>query len=134
MYKIEVTDFGFKTTFSGHLPKEEAQGYKDELLSLMSSLPEKFGILVDMRELRPLGPESQAIITSSQGLVADRLTRSATVVNSTILFMQFRRISKESHVIDTKRFVDASKTTDWESVSRNWIVDALDPYLEESVV
>ncbi len=131
MYEIEVTDFGFKVTFSGHLAPEQAQGYKDELIILMQTLPEKFGILVDMRNLKPLGAESQAIITSSQGLVADRLTRSATVVNSTILFMQFRRLSKVSHVIDTKRFVDASKTEDWELVGTNWIVDGVDPYLEE---
>lgn len=133
MYKIEVTDFGFKLTLSGHLPKEEAQAYKDEMIEIMPILPEKFGILVDMRELKPLGPESQAIITSSQEIVAHRLTRSVTVVNSTILFMQFRRLSKESHVIDTKRFIDASKTADWEQVARNWIVDAVDPYLQEEV-
>lgn len=133
MYKIEITDFGFKLTLSGHLPQEEAQAYKDELVTIMPSLPEKFGILVDMRELKPLGAESQAIITSSQELVASRLTRSTTVVNSTILFMQFRRLSKESHVIDSKRFVDASKTPDWEAVSTDWIVHELDPYLSEEV-
>ncbi|MDW3192897.1 MAG: hypothetical protein R8G66_11050 [Cytophagales bacterium] len=132
MYEIELTDFGFKVIFSGHLAPEQAQGYKDELARILPSLPEKFGILVDMRELKPLGPESQAIITSSQGLVAERLTRSATVVNSTILFMQFRRLSKASHVIDSKRFVDASKTSDWEWVARKWIVEEIDPYLEEA--
>lgn len=133
MFEIDITDFGFKVTFSGHMSKENAQTYKDALPSIIKNLPEKFGILVDMRELKPLGPESQAIMTSSQELVHHRLTRSVTVVNSPILAMQFRRLSKKSHVLDTKRFLDASKMPDWESVSRSWIVNAEDPYLLDHV-
>ncbi len=127
MYKIEIKDYGFKVTFSDFLHKEDVQGYKDELGKTLDALPEKFGILVDMRTMKPLAPESQETLTSSQKLVSDRLTRSATIVDSAIINMQFKRLSKKSGVIDSKRFIDASKVPDWEKKAVDWIKNGVDP-------
>lgn len=127
MYKFEIKNYGFKVTFSDFLHKEDVQAYKDELAKTLDVLPEKFGILVDMRTMKPLAPDSQETLTSSQQLVANRLTRSATVVDSAIINLQFKRLSKQSGVIDSKRFIDASKTPDWEQKAVDWITDGIDP-------
>lgn len=127
MYNIEKTSFGLKLTLSDFVRKEDIDNYKNELDNLLRMLPDKFGILIDMRALKPLAPEAQESLTKTQKLVGPRLTRSATIIDSAILNMQFKRLSKKSGVITSKRFIDASKVDNWEQAAVNWIVDGLDP-------
>jgi hypothetical protein len=41
--------------------------------------------------------------------------------------MQFKRLSKQTGVVDTKKFIDASKISDWKKVAEDWIINGLDP-------
>ncbi len=133
MYKMERKNYGYKLTFSDFVNTTEIESYMKELKSYMDIHPGDFGIMVDMREMKPLAPESQQALTSSQKLVADRLTRSATIVNdNAIIKMQFKRLSKQSGVVDTKRFIDASSSPNWERLAENWIEKGIDPYPVEA--
>lgn len=127
MYKIEKKDFGIQISFTGFIVKEEMQLYKDELKDLLKTLPDKFGIVMDMRAMKPLPTESQDILNSDPELVASRLTRSVTLVNSALVSMQSKRMSKASLTNETKRYLDPEKTPNWEQLARDWIVNAIDP-------
>ena len=126
---MERKPYGFKLTFEGFVTKEEIIDYIKYLKNYLNETSGNFGIVVDMRTMKPLAPESQEALTESQKLVSDRLTRSATVVSdNAIIQMQFKRLSKKSGVADTKRFIDASSDINWEKTAENWIVRAIDPY------
>ena len=134
MYKIDKRPYGYRLTMSGHVNEQQIQEYITELKELLPNLPQKFGIMVDMREMIPLTPDNQASLVASQKLVADRLTRSATIVNdNAIVKMQFRRLSKAGGVVESKRFIDASADPNWNKTAEDWIVMEKDPYLSISL-
>lgn len=129
MYRVDKRPYGFQLTMSGHVDDTQIQNYILEIKELLPQLPPQFGILVDMREMTPLTPDNQASLVASQKLVADRLTRSATVVNdNAIVKMQFRRLSKAGGVVETKRFIDASTDPNWTKTAEDWVVMGKDPY------
>lgn len=129
MYKIERKNFGFKLTFSDFVNSTEINSYIKELKEYLASHNNTFGIMIDMRHMKPLAPDSQQALTDSQKLVANRLTRSATIVqDNAIIKMQFKRLSKQSGVNDTKRFIDASSSTNWERLAEDWITHGIEPY------
>lgn len=123
MYSIERTAFGLVIKFDGFIKSDEMLQYKREIKSVLLSLPERFGIVMDMRTCKPLPKESQDILNADPELVASRLTRSVTVVDSALTSMQFKRLAVASKVSDSKRFIDVSKIPDWEPVAERWIVD-----------
>lgn len=127
MYSIEKKSYGVKITFSGFIQKEEMIKYKEEMKSLLPSLPAKFGIIMNMQDMKPLPADSQEVLNASPELIATRLTRSVTVVKSALITMQSKRLAKESQVSDTKRYLDALKTPEWESLAESWIIDGIDP-------
>lgn len=127
MYKIERQNYGVRLTFDGFIDPEEMQAYKDEFKAMLDLLPPKFGLLGDMRNLKPLPPESQAILSAHPEWTASRIVRSATVIDSALVKMQSRRLSKEWNQQEAKRYIDASQHANWEVVAEKWIVDGVEP-------
>lgn len=126
---MDKKNYGYKLTFSGFQNTFEIESYIKELKSYMEEKTGDFGIMVELRQMKPLAPESQEALTTSQKLVATRLTRSATIVNdNAIIKMQFKRLSKQSGVADSKRFIDTSSNTNWEKLAENWIAKGIEPY------
>lgn len=127
MYKIERQNYGVKLTFDGFIEPKEMQAYKDEFRAMLDLLPPKFGLLGDVRHMKPLPPESQAILSAHPEWTADRIVRSATVIDSALVKMQTRRLSKEWKQDETKRYIDATKHPDWEAVAEKWIMEGIEP-------
>ncbi len=127
MYKIERKTYGVKLTFSGFIPPDEMSAYKKEFKQVLDTLPEKFGLLSDMREMKPLPPESQAILSANPELTENRIERSATISDSTLVKMQAKRLTTEWNLDQTKRYIDASKHTNWETMAEAWIANGVEP-------
>lgn len=127
MYKIERKDYGIKLVFSGFIRKEEMESWSNEMIHLSKSLPSKFGMLIDTTELKPLPVESQEALTSTQITFREKITRSVTITNMDVTNMQLKRLGEVSGINDTKKFLDASKFSNWEHLSLNWIVNGVDP-------
>ncbi|MDW3194686.1 MAG: hypothetical protein R8G66_20070 [Cytophagales bacterium] len=127
MYKIERQNYGVKLTFDGFIEPEEMQAYKDEFRAMLDLLPSKFGLLGDVRNMKPLPPESQAILSAHPEWTADRIVRSATVIDSALVKMQTRRLTKEWKQDEAKRYIDASKHLDWEVVAEKWLLEGIEP-------
>ncbi len=132
MYKIEKKNYGLKLTFEGFIQSEEIQEWSKEMVDLLENMPDTFGMLIDMRRLKPLPAESQMAMETVQKLFAKRVQRSATIVDNVITNMQFKRIGKKTGVNQTKIYIDASKSNDWETAGRLWITKAIEPNMESS--
>jgi hypothetical protein len=127
MYKIEQKEYGVKLIFSGFLREAEMVSWQSEMLKLLHELPKSFGMLIDMCEMTAMPAKSQEIVMQTQKLFKSRITRSATVTSSIITDMQSKRIGTASGVCETKKFINAADTADWEEKAINWIENGVDP-------
>ena len=130
MYTLETAPFGFRVTSSGRVTLEEATEQLIESRVLLRVCPKPFGVLVDIRTLLPLSEDVQAVVDETQRLFRHSgLERSAVVLASAVVTMQFMRIAKDTGVYVHERYVDASKQPNWERVALDWIVQGIDPDL-----
>ncbi|HEX2957077.1 MAG TPA: hypothetical protein VHO70_09590 [Chitinispirillaceae bacterium] len=128
MYKIEKTDYGAKLTFDGFIRQEEMAKWVTESIQFIHSMPSKFGVLVDMRGLKPLSHDAEMEMQKGQKLYKDKgMERSAVILANSVTTMQFKRIAQETGIYQWERYIDSSKVTSWEEVSKNWITKAVDP-------
>lgn len=121
VYRIEKKPYGIKFTFDGFVPPEEMSEYKKEFRLVLDLVPAQFGILSDLRNMKPLPPESQKILSANPEWTAGRITRSATILNSSLVKLQSKRLATEWKQGDTKRYIDASKHSNWEELAIAWI-------------
>ena len=95
---------------------------------IIKSLPHKFGVFVDMRELKPLDADSQLVMQEGQKLYKGAgMERSVVILANAIITMQFKRIAKETGIYEWERYIDASKTANWEEIGIDWLVNNIDP-------
>ncbi len=128
MYKIEKKNFGYKLTFGDAIELDEMKRWADESTTTLRQQSEKFGVMVDMRTLKPLKPEVQTVMVDGQkGYKMKGMERSAVAVPNAIIAMQFKRLAQESGIYQWERYIDASKSADWENIAESWIVNGKDP-------
>ena len=128
MYKFEKQDYGLKLTVSGDLTEQEISGMTDELKSLVGSISKPFSILVDAREAITLDQSVFHLLSDCQKIVQAAGRQSAAIViNSPVLKSQGQRITIDSGSTEAVRFIDSSKTEDWEKVAMDWILRGKEP-------
>jgi len=131
VYRIEKKPFGFKLTFAETISDEEMKKWVKESEQALAGATGKFGILVDMRTLKPLSPETQTTMVQGQQLYKRAgMERSAVILNSMAVTLQFKRLAKDSGIYQWERYVDASKDASWEKTAEAWIASAKDPDIE----
>jgi hypothetical protein len=128
MYKIEKQPYGFKLTFSGVITATEMTQWVKESETTLSGHVGKFGIMVDMRDLKPLAPDVAIIMQGGQKLYKEKgMDKSVVILANSVVTMQFKRIAKESGITAWERYIDASSVKDWGKVGIAWIKDGIDP-------
>jgi len=128
MYKIEKTGYGIRLTFGGTIPVDEMKTWIAESLKILKSLPPKFCVFVDMRELKPLKDDSQLALEEGQKMYKKAgLERSVVILASSVLTMQLKRTAKETGIYEWERYIDASKTANWEEAGQKWLVNKINP-------
>jgi hypothetical protein len=133
MYLVEKAPYGFAITIADRVTKDEAVAVLEQSRSLLAEVTGRFGVLVDIRGLRPLDPEVQAVVNATQKLYFDSgLERSAVMLASAVMTLQFRRIAAESGVKQHERYVDGSASYDCEKVALAWITEGLEPPVEKA--
>lgn len=127
MYKIEKQSWGYKLSFAGFISKDEMQAWVQESGVAVKSASGAFGVYVDMRELKPLAPEVQAVmVTGQQYYKQAGMQRSVVVVDSTITAMQFKRLARQSGIYAWERYVSSTEA-DWETKAMEWLTAGVDP-------
>ncbi len=128
MYKIDKKNYGFKLTFSDSITAEEMKKWVSDSSTALKSQAQGFGVLIDMRKLRPLTNDAREVMERGQKLYKQAgMKRSAVVVESKILALQFRRLAKETGIDEWERYIDTSTSPNWEQTGVDWLQKALDP-------
>ena len=130
MYKIAKRDFGFQLTFGETLDVPEMTRWRDEAKVALMGAPKTFGVLIDMRGLRPGGiqPDAQKVMVEGQGLFRKAgMERSCVILESATVTMQFARLAKESGIYAYERYINAAATPNWEAKAIGWIANKVDP-------
>lgn len=128
MYRIEKKPFGFKLTFGGYIQADEMERWAQESAQALKTQFGAFGVLVDMRTLKPLPADAQEVMVEGQKQYKGKgMTRSAVVLDSAITTSQFKRLGKESGIYAWERYINAAQVRDWEQVGEAWIARGVDP-------
>jgi len=128
MHRIEKHSYGYKLTFEGFIKKDGMKQWIEESKKALAAASAGFGIVVDMRDLKPLPADSQLAMEEGQKLYkAKGMKRSAVIVNSGIMKMQFQRLAKQSGIYEWERYIDASNQQNWKDLAEKWITKAMDP-------
>lgn len=128
MYRIEKENFGYRLTFSGFIREDEMLEWVKESEKAVIGAPKDFGVLIDMKDLKPLPEGSQRHMQDGQKIYKKKgMSRSAVIVNGATTKMQFQRIAKETGIYDWERYIDSSSTVDWEKIAIDWVSSGVDP-------
>jgi hypothetical protein len=128
MYKIAKKDYGYKLIFSDMISLDEMNQWVIDSEKELLSAPSKFGVFVDMRELKPLSPVAQQRIQYGQELYKSKgMERSVVILNNSIVTLQFKRIAQDSGIYQWERYIDASSEINWEQKGIDWIEKEIDP-------
>jgi hypothetical protein len=128
MYKIERTKYGYMLTFEGNIEIDEIKKWFEEFKSILVLQKGSFGVLIDMRSLKPLSEEAQKVMVQGQQLYKDAgMTRSAMILANAVIQRQFRRLAKDSGAYEWGRYINAADTPNWEQIATNWISKGVDP-------
>lgn len=129
MYKIERRSSGYLLTFAGVINAEEMQRwYNESKTTLLHETSNTFGVIINMKDLQPLLAEARTIMINGQKLYKDKgMKRSAVILNSQDICLQFKNLAIQSGIYSTERYLDASKDTDAIDKAIGWVKDAIDP-------
>jgi hypothetical protein len=129
VHKIQKNPWGFELTFADTMDAREMQMWLEESKSVLKTAQPGFGIFVDMRALKPLAPDAQAIMQEGQKLYkAKGMVRSVVILASGILTMQFKRIAHETGIYDWERYIDSTEVPTWREKGIAWVKDKGDPH------
>jgi hypothetical protein len=129
MYKIERRPSGYILTFTGLIDSTEMQRWfndsKDKLAVEASS---SFGVIIDMKDLKPLAADARTIMVDGQKLYKTKgMKRSAVILNSAEICKQFKNLALQSGIYSTERYIDASQVKNPVDIAIDWVKDAVDP-------
>jgi hypothetical protein len=130
MYRIAKKDFGFQLTFGGEIDAAEMTHWRDEAKAILAGAPRSFGVLIDMRTLKPGGiqADAQKVMVDGQGLFRKAgMERSCVILQSATVTMQFERLARDSGIFAFERYVNAAQKPDWEGKALGWIRNKIDP-------
>lgn len=128
MYRIEKKPYGFHISFDGFIKAEEMAQWVKESGAALADVRGHFGVFVDMRNLKPLPQEAKSIMETGQKMYkAKGMQRSVVAVESAVVAMQFKKLAQESGIYEWERYLDVSKTPNWQEVGREWLEKGVDP-------
>jgi len=128
MYKIELKNYGIHLTLGDALGKPELEKWLAESQQKLTAVRKPFGVLIDMRKLKPLAPDAKQLMEKGQMLYkSSGMQRSCVIVESAMLAVQFEQIAKQSGIYSFERYLASADHPDWEQRAVNWIKNGVDP-------
>ncbi len=128
MFKIEKNGSVFILTFDGIAHKADLDCWFKESEEALATSSGAFGVIADLRTLKLLTPDAQAVIVQGQGLYKKKgMQRSAVILSSSTLTLQFKRLARTSGIYEYERYLDASNDASWERHANDWVKSGIDP-------
>lgn len=134
MIKIDRKPYGYSLTFARKLSKANLDEWLKESELVLADSPKSFFVLIDMRSLELLPAEFKYIMFEGQKLYKRMgMERSVVVVADKLTALQFRLIAQKTGIFSYERYIDASTNLNWEKEALNWLLNAVEPTVEELV-
>lgn len=129
MYKLDATPYGFRLAIGEQVTLWEATRLLRDSSEALTNRNMPFGVLVDIRTLKPMHGRVQGVIDETLRLFRDDrgLERSAVVLASAIVTMQLKRIAKESGAYQYERYINTETHREWDHTALAWIIHGVDP-------
>lgn len=129
MYKIERRPSGYLLSFSGAIDSQEMnKWYTESKVLLDQETSKSFGVIIDMRNLKPLSFDAGKIMNSGQKLYKEKgMNRSAVILNNQDICTQFKNIAIQSGIYAFERYIDASTNHNPADTAIKWVKDGVDP-------
>ncbi len=128
MYRIEVTEFGYKLTFSNVVSGEEMRQWWEESVTTLAAGPDCFHVFVDMRQCKTMSRLAQERLEKGQRHYKTRgMVRSVVILSCPVIKRQLEILAKASGIYEWERYIDASSTSDWEKEAMAWLEKAIEP-------
>jgi hypothetical protein len=128
VYHIHPTPYGFRIRFAGRMSSDEMAGWALESDRILGHMHGEWGVLVDMRDVKPLDRDAALIMASAQARYrAHGMVRSAVALTGSLLKLQFERLALESGIHAFERYLDAEHTPDWETRALRWVQAGVEP-------
>jgi hypothetical protein len=130
MHKISKQKYGFELTFGGTIDLNEITKWREESRVALVGAPKSFGVLIDMRGLKPgdLHAKAQPVMVEGQGLYRKAgMVRSSVILHSATVTMQFQRLAKQSGIDSYGRYIDSNAHPDWHVKAVAWIENKAEP-------
>jgi hypothetical protein len=130
MYNISKVNYGYQLTFGGTIDLAEITRWRAESITALQGAPKSFGVLIDMRDLKPgdVRPDAQPVMAEGQALYRKAgMERSCVILQSATVTMQFQRIAKESGIGAYERYINAGAHPDWQAKAVAWIEHKIEP-------
>lgn len=127
MFSIKEASYGLDLSFGELVPAEEMARWVVEVTAALYKQKRPFGVLVDLRTLKPLNDEAAEYLQrGEQRFLRAGLERAAVVFDTALVKMQFKRLAKAAGLIEPVRFFDAAKPG-WEERAQAWVVSGKEP-------
>jgi len=128
MYAIKRSRVGstvvYDLSFGGVVTADEMKQWVQESRKALATAPKAFTVRVDMRELKPLAPDVQAIMEEGQALYKKGgMTRSAVLLSNALIKLQFERLAKQSGIYEWERYF-SEKEPGYDQAIENWLTQA----------
>jgi hypothetical protein len=128
MYAIEKQPYGYRITFAGFIKGDEMSQWLEEAEQHLARQRGPFGVVVDMRDLKPLASDAQqALQTGQRKFKAGGMERSAVILQNPIITLQFKRVAHETGIDAWERYIDSSKIADFEAKATAWVRSGSEP-------
>ncbi len=127
MYKIENTDYGFRLEYEGFTQADEMREWFEECKKALEDVSGEFTVMVDMRKMKTLPPDSKAVLEEGQRYFKSKGgVGSAVIARDSITKEQQRNIGVKSGVGESEVYIDGSQP-DWEQKALDWLINKIPP-------
>ena len=131
MHEVKATEYGLYLRVKGSPDPVEGKIILAEIHRVIKTRKTGFCVFSDLREMKLMSDDSQAICLEVQQLILSAGVKRAAVIlgNATVAY-QFKRLSLQSGMFDFHRYIDSSNEPDWERKGLEWLTKEIDPDAE----
>ncbi|MEE8404658.1 MAG: hypothetical protein V3S17_04640 [candidate division Zixibacteria bacterium] len=125
MYEIKKTPYGIHVTMGGLYEENEIEEYIAEKENLLSEIDGSYSMIIDLRTaIPPKHEDAQRLKESQEKMKDSKMHRMAIIVSSPVIMNQAKQISFLSELDSSTKYIDSSKTDNWEEVALQWISES----------
>jgi len=128
MFELNKHKNQISATFTGRLTAKSVLEWSLTARDSAGEVSPGFTVLIDLTNVDSMEPEAASVMLETQSnaqLLG--VGRSIVVFRSSIIRLQYERISNATGINSTERYLSADKTPNWRDVAEAWLQEGIEP-------